>query len=183
MDNIVFLKSETIHLRALEETDLNTEYLQWLNDEEVCQFNSHAVFPNTQRKMGAYYESLQNQNNNIVFAIVYSETNKHIGNVSLQNINWVSRSGEFAILLGAKQYWGKGIAREAMALIMEYGFKRLNLYRIYCGTFEGNVAMRKLAKKFNMREEGIRREALFKNGKYHDIYEFGVTYKEYYNLG
>jgi ribosomal-protein-alanine N-acetyltransferase len=181
MDNIIFLQGETIHLRALEEADLNSEYLQWLNDEEVCQFNSHAVFPNTQKKMKAYYDSLHNQNTNIVFAIVYSETNRHIGNVSLQNINWISRSGEFAILLGAKQYWGKGIARQAMTLVMQYGFKRLNLHRIYCGTLEGNIAMRKLAQRLRMREEGIRKEALFKNGKYHDIYEFGIIYNEYYN--
>lgn len=180
MDNIVFLKGETIHLRALEEADLNNEYLQWLNDEEVCQFNSHAVFPNTQKKMRAYFDSLQNQNTNIVFAIIYSETKKHIGNVSLQGINWVSRSGEFAILLGAKDYWGKGIASQAMTLVMEYGFKRLNLHRIYCGTLEGNMAMRKLASRLKMREEGIRRDAIFKNGQYHNIYEFGVTYNEFY---
>jgi RimJ/RimL family protein N-acetyltransferase len=181
MDNIVFLKGETIHLRALEESDLNNEYLQWLNDEEVCQFNSHAVFPNTHKKMRAYFDSLQNQNTNIVFAIIYSETNKHIGNVSLQGINWISRSGEFAILLGAKDYWGKGIASQAMTLVMEYGFKRLNLHRIYCGTLEGNTAMRKLASRLRMREEGIRQDAIFKNGQYHNIYEFGVTYNEFYN--
>lgn len=182
MDNIVFLKGERIHLRSLSEQDLNNEYLQWLNDEEVCQFNSHAVFPNTEGKMRSYFAGLQNQQNTVVLAIVHIESKKHIGNISLQNINWVSRNAEFAILLGMKEYWGKGLAKEAMTLIIDYGFTRLNLHRIYCGTFEENIAMRKLAITLKMKEEGIRREAIFKNGTYHNIYEYGVLHNEYYDL-
>jgi ribosomal-protein-alanine N-acetyltransferase len=180
MDKIVFLQSERIHLRALMEKDLNENYLQWLNDEEVCAFNSHAVFPNTEQKMGSYFESLKNQLNNIVLAIVDNNTGKHVGNVSLQNINWVSRNAEFAILLGDKEFWGKGYGEEAALLIVDYGFRRLNLHRIYCGTITGNKGMIKLAAKLKMKEEGLRRQAIYKNGQYLDIYEYGVLKEEYF---
>jgi [ribosomal protein S5]-alanine N-acetyltransferase len=181
MDNIVFLKGERIHLRALMEKDLTSSYLQWLNDEEVCRSNSHAVFPNTEQKMRAYFDSLQSQQQHVVLAIVHAESGKHIGNISLQNINWISRNGEFAILLGDKEYWGSGYGEEAAQLIVDYGFSRLNLHRIYCGTFEDNEGMKKLAARLKMKQEGLRREAVYKNGSYHNVLEFGVLKSEYYS--
>jgi len=180
MNNIFFLRGERVHLRALMEQDLNETYLQWLNDEEVCRFNSHAVFPNTEQKMKSYFADLQNGQKEVVLAIIDSKEGKHIGNVSLQNINWVSRNAEFAILLGDKEYWGKGIGEEAAMLIVKYGFERLNLHRIYCGTLQGNEGMKKLAKKLHMTEEGNRRQAIFKNGKYLDIIEYGVLKDEFF---
>ena len=165
-------------MRALTDKDLNEAYLQWLNDEEVCRHNSHAIFPNTEQKMKNYFNRLDNQQE-VVLAIVHTETEKHIGNISLQSINWVSRNAEFAILLGDKDYWGGGFGEEAAKLIVDYGFTRLNLHRIYCGTLEGNEGMRKLAKKLKMKEEGMRREAIFKNGVYQNIIEFGVLKNEY----
>jgi [ribosomal protein S5]-alanine N-acetyltransferase len=180
MDNIVFLKGERIHLRALMEKDLTSSYLQWLNDEEVCRNNSHAVFPNTEQRMKTYYNSIQNQLN-VVLAIIHSDTDRHIGNVSLLNINWISRNAEFAILMGEKDFWGKGYGKEAARLIVQYGFERLNLHRIYCGTLNGNSGMIKLAASMGMKEEGRRREAIFKNGKYVDILEYGILYHEFFS--
>lgn len=178
MSEIVFLKGVRIDLRALTEKDLTKEYLQWLNDEEVCRFNSHAIFPNTEQKMKNYFDKLDNQRE-IVLAIIDKKTTKHIGNISLQNINWVSKNAEFAILLGDKNYWGKGFGEEAAKLIVDYGFDRLNLHRIYCGTLEGNEGMKKLAVKLKMKEEGIRRQAIYKHGKYIDIIEYGILRDEY----
>ena len=180
MNEIIFLKGQRLHLRALTEKDLTNEYLQWLNDEEVCRYNSHAIFPNTEQKMKNYFDRLDGQRE-VVLAIIDVNLNKHIGNISLQNINWVSRNAEFAILLGDKNYWGKGYGEEAAKLIVCYGFERLNLHRIYCGTFEGNEGMKKLAVKLNMKEEGIRREAVYKHGEYVDIVEYGVLRNEFLN--
>lgn len=179
MTNVVFLKGERVNLRALQENDLNDTYLQWLNDEEICRFNSHAVFPNTVEKMKAYFAGLHTNHNQVILAMVDRMTGKHIGNVSLQNINWISRNAEFAILLGDKDFWGGGYGTEAAKLIVEYGFQRLNLHRIYCGTIEGNKGMIKLAEKLSMKEEGRRREAIYKDGRFLDIYEYGVLRNEY----
>jgi RimJ/RimL family protein N-acetyltransferase len=177
----VFLEGERIHLRALEEKDLNGNYFQWLNDSEVCEFNSHAIFPNTALKMRSYYESTQNTSNSVVLAIVETQSDQHIGNISLQGIDWVARLAEFAILLGDKNYWNKGIASEAAYLICDYGFQRLNLNRIHCGTSTENLGMQKLASKLKMVKEGERRKAIFKNGAYHNILEYGVLKEEFYS--
>ena len=51
MSDVIFLNGERVLLRPLTKNDLTPVYLQWLNDEEVTRFNSHATFPNTQEKM------------------------------------------------------------------------------------------------------------------------------------
>jgi ribosomal-protein-alanine N-acetyltransferase len=182
MDQIVFLEGERIILRPLEQTDLTKEYIQWLNDAEVCRFNSHATFPYTEEKMRVYYQSLQqNTQSAVVLAIIHKETGKHVGNISLQSIDWLSRAAEFAILLGNKDYWGKGIASEAALLLCDYGFIRLNLNRIHCGTSSENTGMQQLAARLKMTHEGTRRQAMYKNGKYVDILEYGVLRDEFLN--
>lgn len=178
MEKVIFLEAEPVYLRILNETDLTDRYLQWLNDEEVSRFNSHAVFPNTPEKMRQFYDSI-NPQKQVVLAIIERTSDLHVGNVSLQAINWINRSAEFAILLGDKNFWGKGIGHAASQLIVKYGFERLNLHRIYCGTIAGNTGMEKLAQKLRMIEEGRRREAVYKNGTYHDVIEYGVLREEY----
>lgn len=175
----VFLRGRGYYLRALEEKDLDGEYFQWLNDEKVCEFNSHATFPNTRKRMVEYFESTQDTRDAVVLAIIDEANGKHVGNVSLQQIDWVNRSAEFAILLGASECWGKGVGHLVGKLLLEYGFVRLNLYRIYCGTTAGNVGMQKLAEKLGMVREGTRRNAVYKSGKYADVYEYGVLRNEF----
>ena len=175
-----FLTGKTVYMRPLQASDLTEKYLSWLNDSEVCEFNSHATFPYTFEKLETFYKQLQESANvNIVLAIIFKETDEHIGNISLQNINWISRNAEYAILLGNKSFWNKGIAIEASLLICEYGFERLNLHRIYCGTSSKNLGMQKLASKIYMKEEGRREEAMYKNGVFVDIIEYGVLKKDF----
>lgn len=180
---IVFIEGQTLVLRPLVVADLNERYQQWLNDDEVCRYNSHATFPYTAEKMQAYFQSLHtNANTQIVLAMIHKDSGAHVGNISLQAINWVSRNAEFAILLGDKNFWGTGAATEASLLICRYGFERLNLHRIYCGTSSENRGMQKLATRMGMQQEGIRRQAMFKNGQYVDVLEYGVLSHEFESI-
>lgn len=178
-----FLEGKNIYLRNLEEKDLAGNYFQWLNDPKVCQYNSHAIFPNTEKQMRDYLESAHASRSIVVFAIVYKKDNKHIGNISLQGINWVFRSAEFAIILGESDYWGKGLGFEAVELVVKYGFERLNLNRIYCGTSSANLAMQKIAERLGMTKEGVRRSALYKWAHYLDVYEYGILRDEFDRKG
>ena len=170
-----FLIGNSIYLRGLTLEDINGNYFQWFNDQEICKYNSHAIFPNTQEKMLEYLKQIQLDNKQIVLAIADKNSSAHIGNISLLGINWIYRSAEFAIILGEKDFWGKGIGVEAGSLLIKHAKNNLNLRRIYCGTHQDNLAMQKLAGKLGMQLEGRRKEAIFKNGIYSDILEYGVV--------
>ncbi len=178
-DKSIFLKGETIQLRALQVSDIEGSYARWLNDPEITLYNSHGRYPVTAPELARFVENALSSKTSLVMAIIDIATGKHIGNISLQGINWIDRSAEIAFILGEKDYWGKGVMYEAGNLIMNHGFRQLNLHRVHCGTSSENKGMQKLAEKLGMKQEGIRREALFKNGAYFDVIEYGVLASEF----
>lgn len=176
----IFLKGQTIYLRALKKKDIDGNYRFWLNDPEIVQFNSHGRFPITPEKLLTFVQSSIQSNTALVLAVIDIATDKHIGNISLQGISWVDRSAEIAFLLGEKDFWGKGVMQEAGELLINHAFAALNLHRVHCGTSSDNKGMQKLAEKIRMKQEGIRKEAIFNNGTYHDIIEYGILKEDFF---
>src|ERR1043165_753827 len=103
----LFLSGEKIYLRALSQSDIEGNYRYWLNEPEIVRYNSHGRFPQTPEKLLSYVKSALASNNDLVLAVVEKENNRHIGNISLQNISWVDRNAEIAFLLGEKAFQGK----------------------------------------------------------------------------
>lgn len=174
-----FLKGDKIYLSPLTKEDISDEYISWLNDSEVCRDNSHATFPNTYARTLSYLESVEKSKNDIVFAVRWIKNDVHIGNISVQNINWINRSAEIAIIIGDKKYWNKGVGSEAYKLLIEYSFQTLNLNRLSSGQTITNKGMISVCEKNGMKKEGLQREALYKNGEYIDAVVYSVLLKDY----
>lgn len=180
--NRPFLVGSVTYLRPIEESDLSNNYREWFNDPAVCEFNSHHRFPNHDANMREYYEQVIKSHSNLVLAIVAKDSDIHIGNVSLQDIDQLNQSAEFAIIIGNKEYWGKGVGKEAMSLIVDHGFNELNLNRIFLGTAGDNTGMQKLALALGFKEEGRSRQAIFKGGQWKDILHYGLLRNEWKNI-
>jgi RimJ/RimL family protein N-acetyltransferase len=175
-----FINGERLYLRALEEADANGPYVTWFNDAEVCRGNSHFVFPYTREAALSYIRYAQQTHEDLILAIMLRDGDRHIGNIALQHIHPIYHSAEFSIVIGDKSAWGKGYSIEAGRLLCDHGFSSLNLNRIACGTFDDNEAMRQLASALGMKEEGRRRKAAYKQGRFVDIIEYGVLSAEYW---
>ena len=174
-----FLSGERLLLRPLVEADADGPYVAWFNDAEVCRGNSHHVFPYTREQALGYIRQSAQSREMLVLAMVLKGDQRHIGNITLQGIHSLNRSAEFAIVIGDKTTWGKGYGYEAAALLFEHAFQTLNLRRIACGTFRDNEGMIKLAAALGMKQEGVRRQAVFKEGQYQDVIEYGLLREEF----
>lgn len=174
-----FIEGNIVDLRPLSEGDVNQNYVNWLNDAEVCKYNSHHVFPYTLELAKKYVSDVQTSKSDIVLAIIAKKERTHIGNIALQKIHFVDQNAEYAIVLGDKDYWGKGVAKEASKLILKHGFGSLNLHRIYCGTSVKNIPMQNLAIALGFKQEGLRKEAMYKDGAFVDIIEYGLLKKDF----
>ncbi|PWS28172.1 N-acetyltransferase [Pedobacter yonginense] len=166
MQDVPFIDSEQIYLRELRESDLSGPWYTWLNDVDVTTFQNKGIFPNSIEKQTQYYNSLINNPNEVVLAIIEKESGKHIGCTGLHNINWVHRSAELGIVIGDRNAWGKKFGKQAWKLICDYGFQTLNLHRIYAIVVEGNIASAKSAEAAGFKLDGLMRHLLYKNGKY-----------------
>ena len=172
-----FLTGDKLYLRGLECADLDGEYFDWLNDREVTKFLVAGVFPNSKEKMEEYYRNISLSNNNVMLAIIDKISDKHIGNIKLGSINWISRIADIGIMIGDKEFWHKGFGTEAIKLLVEYAFHRLNLHKVTAGVIAENKASIKVFEKAGFEIEGRAKSQCFLNGEYCDSLYLGIIRK------
>jgi len=172
-------ETEEIKLRPFCKDDISSYYLSWFNDQEVTKYMSHGLFPYHEKQAIDFWEK-SIENGDLIWSVFVKENDCHIGNIALQNFNWINRTAEFAGIIGNKNYWKKGIATQAIAILFDHGFSKLNLNRIWLGTAETNKGMRKVASKLGMKEEGRLRKHLFLEDKYIDVVHYGIMKDEWF---
>jgi len=169
-----FIEGETIYLRAIETTDASERYLSWLNDEEVTKGLASGVFPSTLEDLKKYIHSTTSTRNTIMFAICDKQNDLHIGNIKLDNFDWVNRTCELGLLLGDRSYWGKGIGTQVVELTLRYAFVQLNIRKVLLAVYANNPAAIRLYEKIGFQKEGCLREHIFYKGEYIDKYFMGI---------
>lgn len=101
-----------------------------------------------------------------------------IGQVCIKNIKWINHKAEISLFL-RKDMQGKGFGSKAMNAIIEFGFNRMNLYRLEGEVIDGNTASIKMLQNNGFTEEGRLRDAKFVNGTYKDLLRYGLLRKEW----
>ena len=177
---IIYKLNDEYDVRPLTEAEVAGPYPGWLHSPEVCYHNSHGRFPRNAQYFLDYIRAV-NDGSQVVWAIWHAKDG-HVGNISLQGIESVDRTAEFAILLGDKRHWGRGVGALAGRQLLRHGFDVLNLERVHCGTAATNVGMQKLAAALGMTLEGTRRGHLYLNGRREDMLEYGVLRDEFRTL-
>ena len=174
-----FITGEKLYLRGLERSDLEGEYFDWLNDREVTKFLESGGFPNTLEKMEEFYRNTALSNNNVIFAIIDKKKDKHIGNIKLGPINWITRIAPLGIMIGNKESWGKGYGTEAIRLVVHYAFKRLNLHKVIAGAAAIHQASIRAFQKAGFEIEGQAKSQFFLDGDYCDSLYLGLTREDF----
>jgi RimJ/RimL family protein N-acetyltransferase len=175
-----FLVGDKLYLRPLEAGDVSDEYLDWLHDAEVTRYLETGRFPTSREALAQYVERASAPPDNLVFAIVDRQSELHVGNVALNRIHWIHGTTDTGLMLGRKEFWGRGYAFEAWSLAIEYAFERLNLRKIVAGVVADNRASVAVLRKLGFQLEGTLRSDLFVDGSYRDNLRFGMFRHEFY---
>jgi RimJ/RimL family protein N-acetyltransferase len=177
--NAAFLRGQRVSLRPLTPGDLDGPYVEWLNDAEVTRYLETGTFPSTREMLAEYVRRVTTDERNVMLAVIANDTGRHIGNVKLGPIHWVHRTAAMGIMIGEKASWGRGYGREAVSLIVQYGFFRLGLHRITLGVFADHAAAIRIYERLGFKVEGTLREELFRDGRFHDKLVMGVLREEF----
>jgi ribosomal-protein-alanine N-acetyltransferase len=182
MDRVLnaLIMGENIYLRGFEREDLEGEWYKWFNDPYNTRFTSHGKFPNTKEKQTKFFEHITNSPSDLALAMVIKKTHEHVGVIGLHNINWINRNAEVSLMVGKfdKQYSGIGL--ESMVLIMDHGFRRLGLHKIYAGQDVGLYKWRKTLETIGFKVEGFKKEHVFRDGAFRDVVMIGCFSEDFF---
>jgi len=115
----------------------------------------------------------------IRFDMVLLDGDVLIGHISLHDIDHFNRHAFLGIVIGESEYHSKGYGAEAVRLVLDYGFKTLNLHNIMLSVHADNHAGIACYKKVGFKDAGRRREWLFKDGKYIDVIYMDILAHEF----
>lgn len=170
------LTGERIYLSPMNKDDAEI-YTKWLNDVSVSgylgNFSAMITLPGEQRAL----ERMTSEGCN--FAIVRISDDTLIGNISLNDIHHIDRNATVGVFIGEAENRGAGYGAEALRLILNYGFKTLNLHNIALTVHADNEQGLACYKKVGFREYGRRHQTKFKDGQYVDLVYMEILDSEF----
>ena len=113
----------------------------------------------------------------VSFAITLAGDATFIGSISLDIVQ-THRHARLGYWLGLP-YWNNGYATESVKAVLDYGFNRLNLNRIYSPHFQGNEASGQVLRKVGMTYEGRMREHYVRFDRFVDLELYGLLKREF----
>lgn len=78
-----------------------------------------------------------------------------------------------------KDWWGQGLASEATAALVKFGFDELRAHRLWAHVFVGNTASERVLRKLGFRYEGCALQAFFVREKWFDLQTFAMLRSEW----
>ena len=164
-----------ISIRKFERTDIPKK-VEWINNPENNQF-LHYDIPISVEGTEKWFDSHINDINR--FDAVMEADGVPVGTIGLLSIDRKNSKAEYYVAMGETSYKGKGVAKEASRLILQYGFESLGLNRIYLFTEIENIAAQKLFEKVGFTREGIIRQDIFSHGRYVDRVAYGYLKEDW----
>ena len=169
-------QGERVNLRAIERTDLPT-FMRWFNDPDIVQHLT-LYLPMSLAEEERWFEQQLTDKSKHIFAIE-TEDGIHIGNVGLHDLNWKDRNAVLGIVIGDKEFWGRGYGTDAVLTMLRFAFEELNLHRVSLIAYDHNHRAIRCYEKSGFLHEGRDREARFSGGKYHDDIRMSILASEF----
>ena len=173
------LIGQKINLRKLRSTDAQSIY-QNINNKDVMRYllTPSPYYLSDAKKFITRTQKKWRNDESYCFGIEDKASGEIIGAISLRNINKSHKFGELGYWLGRK-YQRQGIMSDALSIILDFSFYKLNFNCVLAGTFKENVASASLLKKFGFSYIGVMKKMFFRNRRWHDDLRWQLLKENY----
>jgi RimJ/RimL family protein N-acetyltransferase len=182
-----FWEGKKIRLRPLREGDWEVLWAERQDSEAIRLFEPGIQLPVSEEQMQAWVHEtagkpLDPAGMEPLSFMVETLEGEPAGIANLFDRN--PQMGTFGLALRIfRPYWRRGYAREALWLMMRYGFHELRYQKVNSATIDSNVPSIKMHIALGFELEGRIRRNVFTGGEYHDEVWFGMTREEFDRLG
>ncbi|HET6723363.1 MAG TPA: GNAT family protein [Chitinophagaceae bacterium] len=163
------LKTQRLLLRRLEKTDAN-EMFFLRSDDDVLRYlgKEPASSVKEAEEFIAKINKAVDENESILWGITLaSDPSVIIGTICLWNFKPENYRGEIGYLLNPN-YWRKGIMKEAIICVIDYGFNVLKLHSIEALLSPENIASSAILESTGFIKEGHLKESFYFRGEFGD---------------
>lgn len=159
------ISGKKVNLRPVEFSDLS-KIKSWRNDPSLMKyFREYRFFSDTQEEQ--WYKKMINDNC-FEFFIIECKKGFPIGITGLTYIDWLNRHADVHFYIGHQKQWiDKIYAPEAFDLIIDHGFNKFNLNKLWAEIYSIDEKKLKFFQDCGFKIDANLREHYFYNGKYH----------------
>lgn len=161
------IQGERLYLRSLRAEDIEGGYREWLQDPAINQYLEARFSVYNYDQLKDFIQNINASSTDYLFGI-FDKDDTYVGNIKIGGINWIHRTAEVGLLIGNRDYWGKGFGSEAIYLVTEYGFNTLNLRKLWAGAYSTNKGSVRAFEKAGYEHECVKKKHFFSNGEYID---------------
>lgn len=163
------IKTERLLLRRMTTNDAK-EILFLRSSKEVMKYIDREI-TKSEKEAQLFINKIDaslNSNNGIMWGITLKEQPRRlIGNIGYWRLVKEHYRAEVGYMLHPS-FWKKGIMREALLSVIDFGFDKMNLHSIEANINPGNAASARLLKSTGFIKEAYFKEDYFFNGTFHD---------------
>ncbi len=172
------LRGNKVGLRAIESTDLSI-LLEWRNQPEFRKYFREYRELNMESQKRWFETKVQGDEHTRMFSIVEIESSELIGACGLCYIDWPNRCADFSIYIGKnKLYIDDVYAVDAGRVLIDYGFKELNLYRLWSEIYEIDEKKKELFERLGFAKEAIHKSTHWTEGRWVDSWYYRLLFED-----
>ena len=147
--------SYKLRLKKLKISDVNFEYLSWMNDYEVTKFTEQKFKKHSLLDVKNFVKEKQISKEEFLYGIFIKEKSHsiHVGNIKLGPINKIHRTAEISYIIGNKKFWGKGLGTLSVKKIITLAKKKFKLKKLIAGCYQNNYGSINVLKKNLFKKE------------------------------
>jgi RimJ/RimL family protein N-acetyltransferase len=173
------LRGQLTGLRAIDPSDL-TKLLEWRNNPAYRRYFREYRELSLDHQNDWYNKVVHSQSDSVMFAIIDLNNEELLGASGLCSIDWINRSADFSIYIGAKNlYIDKEFAPDAAKLTINYAFSELGLHKVWAEIYSFDERKKNLLIDLGFQIEGKHRETHWSENKWHDSLFFGLLSQEW----
>ena len=109
------------------------------------------------------------------------KTGKYIRGCGVNEGDWKNSKVVVGIFIGDVAYHSKGYGTDAMKVLVRFIFEQMNINKVKLEVYSFNKRAISCYEKVGFQVEGVLKEEIFRNGKYHDIIEMSIFKRDYFH--
>lgn len=178
----MLFSGELVNLRAFRDEDIEPT-VRFMNDLEIIMnLDDDAPVPQSYASQKAWLEKMRKEQKSYksFFWAVENKEGKCIGGCGVNRMDRKNRVAQVGVYIGERDYLGQGYGTDAMRVLLEYLFEEYNVNKVKLMVFEFNQRAIRSYEKCGFKTEAMLREAVFRQGKYHDLRCMAILKEDYF---